>query len=117
MQEWAIIKIAGGVGGAVGTFAAIVAKKDVGKIEAYSIVTVGVSLSIFLPTVVAKYLVIRYGLVDDFDTLLGLTGLLGLLFGLIGFKIIGGIYKLSSYFESNPIPFLRKFLGLFGGEK
>ncbi len=117
MNEIAVIKIAGGIGGAIGTLAAIVAKKDVSKLEAYSIVFVGVGLSVFLPTIVANHIIMQYGLVNDFDTLFGLVGVLGLLSGLTGFKIVGGIYKLSSLFENNPIPFITKLLGLFSGVK
>lgn len=117
MNELAALKIAGGIGGAIGTLAAIVAKKEVSKLEAYSIVSVGVGLSIFLPTLIARLIIIKYGLVNDFDTMLGIVGFLGLVFGSIGFKIVGGIYKLGELFENNPVPFLQKLLGVFGKNK
>jgi len=117
MQEIAVIKVAGGVGGAVGTLAAIVAKKDVSRIEAWSIVTVGVFLSIIVPQFAARYFILKYNMLNDFETLLGMAGCIGLISGLIGFKVISIIYKMTTLVENNPVPFLRKLLGLFGGDK
>ena len=115
LSEWATLKIAGAVTGAVGTYAAIVAKKDVSRLEAYAIFLAGVSFSIFLPSLIAKHIILRYGLVNDFDTLFGIVGVLGLIFGLIGYKFVVGIYKIAGLFERSPIPFLQRLLGLWSG--
>lgn len=117
MQEYAVVKIAGAIGGAVGTLAAIVARKQVSRLEAYSIVTIGVFLSITVPYYAASTIIDCYKLAGGLDTLFGLAGLLGLLSGLVGFALVRGIYKVSLLFENNPVPFLRKLLGIFGGEK
>jgi len=111
MNEWVLVKLGGGIGGAIGTLAAIVSQKEVSRLQAFGIVSVGIGLSIFAPSFIASSIIIKYSLVNDFETLFGVTGLLGLLFGLIGFKIIAGVYKMASLFESNPIPFLRKDKG------
>ena len=114
MQEYAVIKIAGGIGGAIGTFAAIVVKKEVPRLEAYCIVSVGVFLSIMVPYAAATSIIDTYHLSNSFDLTMGLAGLLGLVSGLVGFAIVRGLYRASDIFATNPIPFLRKLLGIFG---
>jgi len=116
VNEWIALKIGGTLAGSVGAYAAIIAKKDVSKPEAWAIFLVGICFAFFLPTLIATKVILAYGLINNFENLFGIVGILGLLFGLIGYKLVSGIYKLAGMFEKSPIPFLQKLLGLWSNK-